>query len=171
MASPLSYKLYFSGNDDARDGCLIIGEDTRPVFFELDTSPGPNYAVTTTISSDRAPVAAFDWYNSGNDFGIATIGNRELPMAHLVMPGSCPNARTFTSADGRQYEWRRCYNDPQSYELYAQPNVRIAYFRRFPQETPIGISHAYFEYGFNHPLLLLEALLALSLNRWLDWGL
>ncbi|KAH7922827.1 hypothetical protein BV22DRAFT_1016570 [Leucogyrophana mollusca] len=167
MAS-LSYKLYFSGKDDPRDGCLIIGEDTRPVFFELDTNAAPNYTVTTTISSDREPVAAFDWYNS-TDFGLATIGNREMPMAQLVMPGSCPGARSFTSADGRQYEWRRCYNDPRSYELYAHPNVRIAYFRKFFQATPIGASHAYFEYSFDHPLLLLEALLALSLNRWLDW--
>jgi hypothetical protein len=46
--------------------------------------------------------------------------------------------------------------------------VKIAFFQRFSQQTPIGPSHATLEYYFSHDLLLLEALLALNLNRWLD---
>ncbi|KAG0705016.1 hypothetical protein DFH29DRAFT_908421 [Suillus ampliporus] len=166
MANP-SFEIYFTGRDDPRDGCIVIGEDTKPVFFEFETQYLSPSAARTTISSNRNPVAAFDWLDGG--LGVATIGDREIPMAHLVQQGSSPAARRFPSADGHQYEWRKCQNDPGSYELFAGPNTSIAIFQRISQATPIGPSHGTLQYNFSHDLLLLEALLALNLNRWLDW--
>jgi hypothetical protein len=94
----------------------------------------------------------------------------------------------FSSSDGRKFEWRRrLHDDPNSYDvrlssspvsgpvahfglqLYTEPDRRIAIFRRFVQLTPVGPSHAVLQYAFNNDLLLLEALLALCLNRWIDW--
>ncbi|KAJ8597905.1 hypothetical protein M405DRAFT_2050 [Rhizopogon salebrosus TDB-379] len=166
MASP-PFQICFSGRDDPRD-CIIIGNDTKPVYFEFETQYLSPSTVRTTISSDGNPVAAFDWGENGSSLGVATIGNREIPMTQLVQQGSNSAARRFASADGNLYEWRRCHNDPRSYELFAAPNVKIAFFQRFSQQTPIGPSHGTLEYYFSHDLLLLEALLALNLNRWLD---
>jgi hypothetical protein len=57
-------------------------------------------------------------------------------------------------------------------QLYAGPNTPpIAAYRHFPQATPIGPSHGTLEYNFTDGLFLLEVLLALNLNRWLDWNL
>ncbi len=56
-------------------------------------------------------------------------------------------------------------------QLYSGPNTRLACFRRFrqPRETPVGPAHALLQYSFDDDRLMLEALLALSLNRWIDW--
>ncbi|KIJ68938.1 hypothetical protein HYDPIDRAFT_80777 [Hydnomerulius pinastri MD-312] len=168
--SSFKYEIYFTGKDDPRDGCIVIGDDERPVFFEFETaylSP----TTRTTICSDQRPVAAFDWDMNGGGLGMATIGDRVFPMGHLVMPGSCSNSRRFQSADGRFYEWRRSYREPNSYELYAAPNTPpIAMYGKFSQTTPIGPSHGTLEYNFTDGLFLLESLLALNLNRWLDWN-
>ncbi|KAG1782780.1 hypothetical protein EV702DRAFT_1176955 [Suillus placidus] len=157
-----SFEIYFTGRDDPRNGCIVIGEDTKPVFFEFETQ-----LEQATPNFNRSPVAALDWLNGG--LGVATIGDREIPMAHLVQQGSSTSARRFPSADGRQYEWRKCHADPRSYELFSGPNTRIAKFQKLSQATPIGPSHGTLQYSFSHDLLLLEALVALNLNRWLDW--
>ncbi|KAG8217896.1 hypothetical protein J3R82DRAFT_6062 [Butyriboletus roseoflavus] len=169
--SNFDFVIFFTGRDDPREGCIIMGEDEKPVFFEFETaflSPG---STRTTICSDRRPVAAFDWDANGDSLGVATIGDKEFPMEHLVLPGSCPIARRFQAADGRFYEWRRSYRDPRSYELYVGPNTQpIAVYRSFSQATPIGPSHGTLEYNFTDGLFLLQVLLALNLNRWLDWN-
>jgi hypothetical protein len=58
-------------------------------------------------------------------------------------------------------------------QLYAAhgPDVRIGLFHRHnpPEELALGDSYATFFFSFLHPPLLLNALLALSLNRWLDF--
>lgn len=58
-------------------------------------------------------------------------------------------------------------------QLYAAdgPDVCIGLFRRHnpPEELAVGDSYATFFFSFLHPPLLLNALLALSLNRWLDF--
>lgn len=57
-------------------------------------------------------------------------------------------------------------------QLYAGPDTPpIAAYRRFPQATPIGPSHGTLEYSFTDGLFLLQVLLTLNLNRWLDWNL
>ncbi|KAN0076884.1 hypothetical protein V8E55_010739 [Tylopilus felleus] len=169
--SSFTFKIYFTGRDDPRDGCIVIGEDERPVFFEFDTTSVATSATRTTIYSDQHPVAAFDWDANGDTLGVATLGEREFPMEHLVLPGSSPTARRFQAADGRFYEWRRSYPDPKSYELYPGPNTSpIAVYRHFPQASPIGPTHGTLEYNFTDGLFLLQMLLALNLNRWLDWN-
>jgi len=101
--------------------------------------------------------------------GGATIGSRQIPMSQLVIPsGTSNNARTFISADGNKFEWRRCLDNPSSYDLFAAQDIRIAGFRRLTQPTAIGPSHAIVQYTFNHDPLLIEALLALCVNRWID---
>jgi len=162
-----TYELFFTGRDDPRDGCVVIGRDVKPVFLEFETSDNPT--IRTTIQRNEQVVAAFDW-TPGNHLGRCRIGAREIPMAQLVLPGSAPNARMFLSSDGRRFEWRRrLHDDPNSYDLFTAPNTRIAIFRRFAQLTPVGPSHGVLQYAFSHDLLLLEALLALCFNRWIDW--
>jgi hypothetical protein len=39
-----------------------------------------------------------------------------------------------------------------------------------PMQTPVGLSHAYLHLWFENELLLLESLLSLCLNRWIDWN-
>ncbi|KIJ16741.1 hypothetical protein PAXINDRAFT_74392, partial [Paxillus involutus ATCC 200175] len=150
---------------------IVIGEDERPVYFEFETefdSPPPR-RVLRWIYSDRHPVAAFDWGADGTSLGVVTIGDREFPMALLVMSSPVPNARRFQAANGGFYDWRRVSRNPISYELYATPNTQpIAVYHQFSQATPIGPTHGTLEYNFTEWLFLLEALLALNINRWLD---
>ncbi|KAL5533027.1 hypothetical protein ACEPAF_4803 [Sanghuangporus sanghuang] len=76
--------------------------------------------------------------------------------------------------NGAKFEWRRLREDQLNYDLYHAPQnqngpgVRIASFRTVDQATPLGPAHGFLQYNFVQPALLLEALLALSLNRWLD---
>ncbi|KAF9218305.1 hypothetical protein BS17DRAFT_106945 [Gyrodon lividus] len=167
--SCFNFKVFFTGKDDPLDGCIVIGDDEKPVFFEFETDfIAPS---RTTICSNQSPVAAFDWDGDGTVLGMATVGDRHFPMADLVKPGPVPNARRFQAADGRFYDWRRSCRDPKSYELYAAPNTPpIAVYHQFPQATPIGPAHGTLEYDFTDWLFLLEALLALNINRWLDWN-
>lgn len=46
--------------------------------------------------------------------------------------------------------------------------MQIAAFRRYAHETAVGPSHGLFQYTFKNDLLLVEALIALCLNRWID---
>jgi len=48
------------------------------------------------------------------------------------------------------------------------PNIRIALFRKYNQLTAIGPSHGLIQYTFSNDVLLIEVLLALLLNRWID---
>ena len=57
-------------------------------------------------------------------------------------------------------------------QLHAGPSTPpIAVYRQFRQATPIGPSHGTLKYDFTDGLFLLEVLLTLNLNRWLDWNL
>lgn len=57
-------------------------------------------------------------------------------------------------------------------QLYAagEPAVRIGLFRKHhpPEQLAVGDSYATFHFNFSHRPLLVNALIALSLNRWLD---
>jgi hypothetical protein len=48
MASP-PFQICFSGRDDPRD-CIIIGNDTKPVYFEFETQYLSPSTVRTTVS-------------------------------------------------------------------------------------------------------------------------
>ncbi|KAF8959076.1 hypothetical protein BDZ97DRAFT_1906324 [Flammula alnicola] len=152
MAST-TYDLFFTGRDDPRS-CVIIGEDTKPVYFCFETTERNLMPNVRTMS--------------GEPSGGATIGNRQIPMSQLVLAGSSNSARAFISADGKRFEWRRNRENPTSYDLYASQNMRIACFRRFTHATVIGPSHALLQYTFTQDWLLIEALVALCVNRWID---
>ncbi|KAI6103552.1 hypothetical protein F5141DRAFT_1204323 [Pisolithus sp. B1] len=174
--STLPYLVFFTGRDDPRD-CMVIGEDEKPVFFEFETT---DMCTTVGTVAARATFLAIDSPLSPS-IGRAVIPGsvsahfltlenaREVPIERLIMPGSSPHARRFVSAtDDRVYEWRRSYEDPTSYELWAGPNAQIAIFHKFQHSTPVGMSHATLQYCFTDGLLLIEALVTLNLNRWLD---
>jgi hypothetical protein len=70
----------------------------------------------------------------------------------------------------RMFWWHRLTGG--RYDLYAahQPDVVIGLFRKHqpPEPLAVGNNYATFYFRFSHQRLLLHALLALSLNRWLD---
>ncbi|KAF8232310.1 hypothetical protein L208DRAFT_1272732 [Tricholoma matsutake] len=166
--SPNTYDLFFTGRDDPRR-CVIIGEDTKPIYFCFETlERGLIPCTRTTLyRNDKDACARLEW-SPGNHLGSATIGSRQMPMSHLVLPGSNNNARSFISSDGKRFEWRQRLDEPSSYDLFAAPNVQIAAFRRCSHATVVGPSHGLLRYTFSQDLLLVEALLSLCLNRWID---
>jgi len=171
MSAQQVFEVFFTGKDDPRDGCIVIGEDTKPIFFRFETTLTTVDDTRTTIYRNAGEVVAWLDWSAGNNLGFVTIANRQpVPMTHFVMHGSTPNSRVFLSADTRQFEWRRCEDDPYSYDLCVRSNMtRIASYRRCDQATPIGPSYAFMSYLFDNDLLLLEALVALCINRCLDW--
>ncbi|EAU88231.2 hypothetical protein CC1G_03903 [Coprinopsis cinerea okayama7 len=173
-APSTTYDLFFTGRDDPR-ACIVIGEDIKPVYFSFETRErnqlmSPSIKTTVYRNGSEQLCATLDW-SPGNHLGSVTVvgTNRHLPMSHFVMPGSSPNARAFVStADGKRYEWRRLRETPTSYDLYSAANIRIAVFRRYAQATVVGPSHGLFQYTFINDPLLVDALLALCINRWID---
>ncbi|PFH52424.1 hypothetical protein AMATHDRAFT_74215 [Amanita thiersii Skay4041] len=165
-----TYDLFFTGRNDPRS-CVIIGEDTKPIYFCFETpterAATPINTSTLIYRNQKDICAKLEWSHN-NSLGNVIIGNRRVPMTHLLMSGSVANARSFLSVDGSYYEWRRNTDDPMSYDLYTAQNMRIAVFRRYARQTVVGPSHGLFQYTFNHDNLLLESLLALCLNRWID---
>jgi hypothetical protein len=59
----------------------------------------------------------------------------------------------------------------QLYAAHEPDVVRIGLFRKHrpPEELSVGLNYATFYFVFLHGPLLLNALLALLLNRWLDF--
>ena len=47
------YEVFFTGKDDPRDGCIVIGEDTKPIFYRFDTPPSHVGNPRTTVSAIR----------------------------------------------------------------------------------------------------------------------
>ncbi|KAJ7219134.1 hypothetical protein GGX14DRAFT_18632 [Mycena pura] len=163
--SMASFNLFFTGRDDPRH-CMLIGEDTTPRFFCFETERHVHGARTTVISSNNQVASLF--FGPSNRLESVTIGNRAQVPLELLSPGSSPNARSFFSADGRKFEWRKNGND--AYDLYAlnPPIVRIAAFRRYSEETPVGRCTGLLQYTFAQDGLLLYSLVTLCLNRWVD---
>jgi len=173
MSTPSAvYEVFFTGKDDPRHGAIVIGEDTKPQFFRFETPEVYMGDTRTTVYRNEGEVVALLDWTAGSHLGLVSIATRTapVPMTHLVMHGSTPNSRVFLSADNRQFEWRRYVDDPDSYDLWARSPVpqRIATYRRSNQDTPIGPSYAFLSYIFNNDPLLLEALIALCINRWID---
>jgi len=161
-----TFDLYFTGKDDPRD-CIVIGEDTKPIYIEFQT---PNWqsteARTTVYRDNREAVAFLDW-TMGVHLGRVTMDNKQFPMSDMLQPGLTKGSRLF-HYDGSPFEWRRS-PDLNAYDLYFTPNIKIATFRRFAQHTPIGPSHGHLRYTFHDDRFLLRVLVSLCLNRWMEW--
>ncbi|KAJ3896566.1 hypothetical protein GG344DRAFT_36579 [Lentinula edodes] len=166
MGEP-TYDLFFTGQDDPRN-CVVIGEDTKPVFFSFETFQRDLSTRTMVSKASKDLIASLEW-SPGNRLGMVNIGTRQLLMSQLVLPGSSSQSVAYSSSDGRTYEWRRCYPDTSGYDLFLLPNnMRIAAFRKMNAQTVVGPSHALLQYQFVHDPLLLEALLSLCIFRWTD---
>ncbi|KAJ7685041.1 hypothetical protein DFH06DRAFT_968661 [Mycena polygramma] len=170
-----TFNLFYTGGEDDPRNCVIIGEDTVPRFFCFETPDRQIHGIRTTVYSNNNSKVASLVFGPGNQLGSVTIGSRTQPertvsMADLLSPGSSHNARSFFSADGRKYEWRKCANVAGAYDLYAlnPPVVRVAAWRRCSEETPVGRSTGLLQYTFAQDGLLLYSILTLCLNRWVD---
>lgn len=143
----------------------------RPVYFEFDTPEIATSETRTTIYRNGKRAAAYFEWTMGTHMGLATIGGTKIPMSNLVAPGTSSNSRMFHTKDGRTLEWRKVAGFPGAYDLLpgsgAAPIARFSRFPR-PRDTPVGPSHAILQCQFDDDELLLEAALALCLNRWID---
>ncbi|TDL27581.1 hypothetical protein BD410DRAFT_782705 [Rickenella mellea] len=165
--SPAGYDLYFTASRGNPRQCMILGEDVEKLFFRFETPEVYMTNTRTSIHRNQELVAVFDW-TATNYLGLATVIQRPpFPMSRLVLPGSTVNSRAFVF-NATTFEWRRRQEDPFSYDLYGPQNVKIGIFRRIDQSTPVGPSHGFMHYTFVQPALLLESLLALCINRWID---
>ncbi|KAI0691189.1 hypothetical protein BC835DRAFT_129638 [Cytidiella melzeri] len=178
MSSVPSFDIFFTGpSDDPRHNCVMIGflDETngRPFYLAFETPDiVMSETVTTIYGGNRRAVASFEW-TAKNYMGLAVIVGRKTPMANLVLPGTSSSARKFLTTDGRAFEWRKTTSVPAGfrYDLYSGPSTTsIATFSRFrqPQNTVVGPSYACLHCRFDDEQLLVEASLALCLNRWLD---
>ncbi|KAI0648258.1 hypothetical protein C8Q79DRAFT_1008605 [Trametes meyenii] len=166
--------LYFTGQGDPRHKCVAIGyHHNEPVVYKFDTVDLPQGTRTTVTYNEQSVVAFFDWALAVH-LGSVIKGADRAPMTDLVMPGSSDAARSFESGrDGKEkFEWRRVGDKhPYGYELFSMdPESRIARYDPTPRTLPrIGRAYALLEYGFHEDNLIRDALLALCLNRWIDW--
>ena len=48
---PPVYEVFFTGKDDPRDGYVVIGEDTKPIFYRFETPTADVGNPRTTVSS------------------------------------------------------------------------------------------------------------------------
>ncbi|KAH9857646.1 hypothetical protein C2E23DRAFT_719935 [Lenzites betulinus] len=167
-------ELYFTGQGDPRHKCVAIGyHRDEPVVYKFDTVDLPQGTRTTVTYNEQHVLAFFDWALAVH-LGSVTRGPNRAPMTDLVMPGSIPTARAFDSGRGgrERFEWRRIGDKhPFGYELFSlAPESRIGRYDPTPRELPkIGRAYALLEYGFHEDELARDALLALCLNRWIDW--
>ncbi|KIJ30300.1 hypothetical protein M422DRAFT_36606 [Sphaerobolus stellatus SS14] len=161
------YDLYFFGEGQVQNNprhTNIIGyEGDHPMFFQFFTILSQS-STQTRIYRDQREVAKLDW-TAGTHLGMLTIGRRQVHMGQLLTNTS---VRSFNlSTDGTTFEWRR--TQTHDYELYSPGNRRIATYSRVTYQTRWGACHGLFRYSFkSQDALLLEALISLCLNRWID---
>jgi len=96
-------------------------------------------------------------------------------MTHLYMQSTGTSGRLFQISGKRTFEWRKSTESSTeyrgAYDLYNVATGQIlAGFRRFQsiQQTPAGPMYATLAHGFDDDELLLYAVLALCVNRWMD---
>ncbi|KAI0058258.1 hypothetical protein BV25DRAFT_1291600 [Artomyces pyxidatus] len=170
------YELHFLGNKlDPRHGFTIMG--APDVYMRFDTPVEQLCPIRTTIRGLEQDIAWFDWALHGSAPGMVTIVDppRRFHMHEIaIIDGQPPYCRAFYSAPGptvpsRMYRWFR--RDRQAYELYTDCGTLIGAFSVHPveEDTEAGRLFASFSYNFHwKDPLLMDAMLTLSLNRFLD---
>ncbi|KAI1788494.1 hypothetical protein LXA43DRAFT_640871 [Ganoderma leucocontextum] len=171
-------ELFFTGPGDPRHKCVAIGyHNAAPIVYKFETIDLPQGTRTTVTFNERTIVAYLDWAMS-NHLGSVVQGTERIPMADFVSRGSIDTAREFKTTanmNAREaFEWRRLGNrQPHAYELLSitpEATARIATYDPTPKEVPkMGRAYAYLRYTFREDTLLRDSLLALCLNRWIDW--
>jgi len=171
-----SYEVHFLNSYDPRHGFTVmsVNPDT---YYEFRTPVG--FLETHTIVTDEsgATIVTFNWFGP-HALGTMTWPGpppRQVHMGELVMSHqSMPDSRAFVCEGPdnvvRRFWWRRL--EQGHYDLYvaAVPAVCIGIFRKHhpPEQLAVGDNYATLYFSFLHRPLLVNALLALSLNRWLD---
>ncbi|KAI0060805.1 hypothetical protein BV25DRAFT_1917364 [Artomyces pyxidatus] len=180
------YTLFFIGNGtNPRDGFDIMG--TPDVWFRFVTPHEQLDPIRTTIRGLSGDIATFDWTLRGAAVGTATILDppRRFHMHDLVLldevvvEGQIFHCRAFYSASAPTlprllYRWVRRARD--AYELYVAHDTAgfgtlIGSFAANAEieQTAAGPAFASFSYNFDwHDPLVLDAMLALCVNRFLD---
>ncbi|KAF8171780.1 hypothetical protein K438DRAFT_1612749 [Mycena galopus ATCC 62051] len=176
LTGGVRFDLFFTGEPDPLS-CVIIGEDVsnRQIQRTETEMNSTLWRMKPVYSNNKKATSLV--FGPGNQLGSVTIGGTRVQsedctfaMADALASGSKYNARSFFSADGRKYEWRKCANVSGAYDLYAlnPPIARIAAFRRCSEDTPVGKSTGLLLYTFFQDGLLLHTLITLCLNRWMD---
>ncbi|KAI0303488.1 hypothetical protein B0F90DRAFT_1378643 [Multifurca ochricompacta] len=192
---PANFEVHFLHSDDPRHGFCVMSTDPL-VYYSFETPIG--FLTTHTMVTDAtgATIVTFNWFGS-SALGTMTDGSGasscEAHMGELVMPfQSAPDSRAFRCEGPDRivhtFWWqRRPHGDydvrtssEHSRRIYGhgilqlyvahEPYTLIGLFRRHrpPEVLPVGNNYASFFFRFSHEPLLLCALLALCLNRWLD---
>lgn len=108
MSTQELYDIFFTGAENPRHGCIMIGwVGQKPIYLEFETPeiptsetrttvrlrpPAPSYHATNAPApsqiyrNGKQPAAHFEW-TMGTHMGMATIGGRRIPMADFVQPG------------------------------------------------------------------------------------
>lgn len=171
-----NYEVHFLHSDDPRDGLHVMS--TNPlVFYSFQTPVGFLSTHTMVTDASGATVVTFNWTGPSALGTVTWSGScaSETHMGDLVAPfQSMPDSRAFRCEGPdrivRTFWWRRLPDG--NYDLYAahEPDTLIGLFRmhRPPERLVVGDNYATFFFPFSHEPLLLHALLALCLNRWLD---
>ncbi|KZV71775.1 hypothetical protein PENSPDRAFT_751452 [Peniophora sp. CONT] len=184
--------VHFGGGPDPRHDSFIIGESPagNDLYITFDTPP-TRYDSRVITQVHRAlnalqargeVFAELRWF--GTALGTFTSKTREgeLHMGQLADISGRPEGRRgfVSTGDDRvqaTYAWVRVPGPAAnstnfSYDLVHEPSaVPIGYYRYHgPQVSPTGVTtFATFEYQFSSETLLLDAMLALCINRFLDW--
>ncbi|CDO69387.1 hypothetical protein BN946_scf184575.g12 [Trametes cinnabarina] len=170
-------ELYFTGQGDpATSASRSDTTETSPSYTSSTLSTfrkAPEPRSLSVTYNEQFVVAFLDWA-LGVHLGSVIKGADREPMTNLVAPGSSDRARSFKSgrAGKEKFEWRRVGNKhPFGYELFSMDTEsRIARYDPTPRNLPkVGRAYALLEYGFHEDNLIRDALLALCLNRWIDW--
>ncbi|TFL07357.1 hypothetical protein BDV98DRAFT_557732 [Pterulicium gracile] len=169
---PTTSELFVTRSiDDARNFDIIGEIDHRPCYVRFETNEGtsPGSSTRTLVyRNEEGIVAILDWVNRDH-LGTYTLPMKtQVSMHYLASSGSAPHCRSFLFA-GQIYEWRR-QPDNRSYDLYNSRNGRIASFTRFnqAQTSPVGPTFGLIQTTAVDEAFLLQALLSLVINRWLD---
>ena len=74
---PPVYEVFFTGKDDPRDGCIVIGEDTKPIFYRFETPPSYVGNPRTTVS-----LFFFLFIAGPSDLIYPLLDNLSIPPPH-----------------------------------------------------------------------------------------
>ncbi|KDQ06737.1 hypothetical protein BOTBODRAFT_192884 [Botryobasidium botryosum FD-172 SS1] len=163
--------LYWT-RDDLRNTDIIGFQGAREMMFRFTTAEGyPSHTKTIVQTGvDLRTVAHLDWTGQ-HQLGMVTLGKHRFPMTSLLQPGtpgSRARSRRFSlPRNGAFYEWRQDEADTSGWTLYDVYNARIARFDPGPFKRAEVRGHMRYYWSDNgDDELLLFALMALMLNRW-----